>query len=100
MSECRIERSFAIAAQSLGDDTDYGEEHAYEAVLEDGEPNNLQETISISTPIRHDEYDREVRDRTLNHVRPLLGMRKMPLSFPPVHFCRPKTPQNQFIGWT
>ena len=98
MCESRAKTVLAIPVKNLGDHRDYREEDADEAVLEDAYPDDLHDGMSIQ-PFSHSHFSKDGYDiRTLNQVNPLLGFLNGPLFSPPVHFCTPKTPQNQFFG--
>ena len=84
----RAQRGVAVAAEQLGDERHEREEHADEAVLEDADPDDLHSQFSQTTQGR----------LTLNQVRPLRGIRKGPLSFPPVHFWNQLMGMTQFTG--
>lgn len=78
----------------LGDDGYDGEENANEAVLEDGNVNDL---CSVPSACKG-AYSLRLRQPTLNHVRPLLGFRSQPLFSPPVHFWHQLRGHTQLCG--
>jgi hypothetical protein len=87
----RIFGALTIPALCLGNDGNSGEERANKAILEDADPDHLDE--SALPFYMHVE-------RTLNHVSPLRGLRSQPLSSPPEHFCIQVMGHTQFFGCT
>lgn len=88
VGEGRIEGLEAVSVEDLGRASNNSHEDSDEAVLEDGDPDDLgcQQRRSLQRI-----------QLTLNQVSPLLGVLQMPLS-PPQHFCSQPIGQIHFLG--
>lgn len=91
MREGGAQRGLAVSAGVLRDDGHHGHGHSKETILEHSDPDDLCPRSGQLSGLQDDSCVRV--DLTLNHVRPLRGVRQQPL-------CPPQALANQLSGQT